>query len=258
MIKAVFFDIDGTLVSFQSHQVPSSAHEAIAALRKNGIKVFIATGRHLMAINNLPGLQFDGYVTLNGGLCYAGTSKELIYKHPIPQEDVAGILEYLRRKPMPCVFVREKDMYLNFCNKSVEDVFRMLNFIDVPQADLQTKADQDVFQFIAFFDELQEPDVMAALPHCRSTRWFRSFSDVVPVQSSKIVGIRKLCEHFGIAPDEVMAFGDGGNDLEMLQKAAIGIAMGNADEPVKAVADYVTSTVDEDGIARALCHFGLI
>ncbi len=68
MIKAVFFDIDGTLVSFKTHRVPDSAKRAIAALRAKGVRVFIASGRQLLAINNLEDLQFDGYVTLNGDI----------------------------------------------------------------------------------------------------------------------------------------------------------------------------------------------
>lgn len=257
MIKAIFFDIDGTLVSFQTHQVPLSARKALATLRRKGIKVFIATGRHLHAINNLPGLEFDGYVTLNGGLCYAGHNK-VIYKHAIPREDVRSLLQYMDEKPMPCVFVREKDMYINFINDTVVDVFKMLNFIEVPQTDLRSLDEADVLQFIAFFDHEKEEEVMKHLPHCRATRWFHSFSDVVPEGGAKTIGIRKIAEYFGIRPDEIMAFGDGGNDLEMLRETSVGIAMGNAEDPVKAVADYVTNSVDEDGIANALRHYGLI
>ena len=68
MIKSVFFDIDGTLVSFKTHRVPDSTKRAIAILRAKGIRVFIASGRQLLAINNLDDLQFDGYFTLNGGI----------------------------------------------------------------------------------------------------------------------------------------------------------------------------------------------
>ena len=83
MIKAVFFDIDGTLVSFKTHVVPKSTLHAIELLKKKGIKVFIATGRHRRSINNLGDLEFDGYVTLNGGYVFAGKD-DVIYKHSIP------------------------------------------------------------------------------------------------------------------------------------------------------------------------------
>ena len=67
-----------------------------------------------------------------------------------------------------------------------------------------------------------------------------------------------MCRHFGIDVTDTMAIGDGGNDIPMLRHAGIGVAMGNANETVKAEADYVTDTVDQDGIAKALQHFGLV
>ena len=70
--------------------------------------------------------------------------------------------------------------------------------------------------------------------------------------------VDKIIEYFGISLNETMAFGDGGNDISMLQHAGLGVAMGNAKEEVKQKADYVTTSVDEDGIANALKHFGII
>ena len=67
-----------------------------------------------------------------------------------------------------------------------------------------------------------------------------------------------MIEPFGFQLSETMAFGDGGNDISMLRHAAIGVAMGNAKEDVKEAADYVTTSVDEDGIKKALQHFGVI
>ena len=99
---------------------------------------------------------------------------------------------------------------------------------------------------------------MSVLPHCESTRWNPLFTDVVPQGSSKAVGIDKIIEHYGISLDETMAFGDGGNDMAMLRHAGIGVAMGNAGDEVKAVADYVTDSVDKDGIWNALRHFDVI
>ena len=72
-IKAVFFDIDGTLVSFRTHDVPASAREAIARLRSRGIKVFIATGRLLRHTNVVRDIEFDGYITVNGSYCLTAT-----------------------------------------------------------------------------------------------------------------------------------------------------------------------------------------
>ena len=99
---------------------------------------------------------------------------------------------------------------------------------------------------------------MSAMPHSEATRWNPLFTDVIPQGSSKRVGIDKMLEYFGIALDESMAFGDGGNDITMLQHVGIGVAMGNAEDEVKRVADHVTSSVDDDGVMNALRHFGVL
>ena len=90
------------------------------------------------------------------------------------------------------------------------------------------------------------------------SRWFPSFFDMNTKGLSKADGIAAVIERFSITADEVMAFGDGGNDSEMLKYAGTGIAMGNADDTARSAADYVTLTVDQDGISHALRHFGLL
>lgn len=258
MIKAVFFDIDGTLVSFRTHSVPDSARKAIEELRQNGIKVFIATGRHWRVINNLGGMEFDGYITLNGSSCYVGKD-QLIYRQTIPLADIRCLLHMENgTEDFPCIFVREKDMFINYVNDRTAEVFRLLNFPQPPVRDIREALQEDVFQMIAFFGQEQEERIMRKLPGCEATRWNPLFTDVVPAGGSKRVGIEKILEHFGLRREECMAFGDGGNDIPMLQYAGIGVAMGNATDEIKAEADFVTKSVDEDGIVYALKHFGLL
>lgn len=258
MIKAVFFDIDGTLVSFQTHQVPESARQAINHLRQQGIWVFIATGRHLNVINNVGDLQFDGYVTLNGSCCYAGRDK-VIYERAIPAETVGSLVRFMEEtETFPCIFVREKDMFINYTNELTSEVFDLLNFPEPTVADIREALSKPVLQLIGFFQAEQEARVMKALPGCEATRWSSLFTDIVPIGGSKRIGIEKMLEYFGIRREECMALGDGGNDIPMLQYAGIGVAMGNAREEVQKEADFVTRSVDEDGVAYALKHFGLL
>ena len=257
MIKAVFFDIDGTLVGFKTHRVPDSAKRAIAALRAKGVRVFIASGRQLLAINNLEDLQFDGYVTLNGGYCIVG--EQVIYKHSMPPEDMVSLVQYMEeREDFPCIFVHENAFCINYTDERTDEVFRLLNFPQPPTLPLREAATGDIFQLVAFFTKEQEKAIMAVMPHCEATRWNPLFSDVIPKGSSKQVGVDKMLDYFGISLDESMAFGDGGNDVLMLKHVGIGVAMGNAEDEVKRAADYVTDSVDEDGIEKALRHFGVI
>ena len=80
---------------------------------------------------------------------------------------------------------------------------------------------------------------------------------VIPEKGGKVAGIRRVLEDFAISREEIMAFGDGENDMDMLEFAGTGIAMGNADPQVKARADEVTESVDENGVVRALYRHGL-
>lgn len=80
----------------------------------------------------------------------------------------------------------------------------------------------------------------------------------MPIRNSKPKGVQATLEHFGLTPDEAIAFGDGGNDESMLELCGIGVAIGNAVPETKRTADYVTDDVDHDGIAHACQHFGLI
>lgn len=258
MIKAVFFDIDGTLVSFNTHRIPASAENAILALRAKGIKVFIASGRHLLSINNLGALEFDGYVTLNGGCCTVGRDR-VIYKNSMAAEDVESFVRYMEEvEDFPCIFVHEHALYMNYHNETSREIFRMLNFPEPPIRPLREAARGETFQLVAFFTESQERAVMNVMPHSEVTRWNPVFTDVIPRGSSKQVGIDKMLAYYGISLEETMAFGDGGNDISMLGHVGIGVAMGNAVDEVKRVASHVTASVDEDGVAKALRHFGVI
>ena len=96
------------------------------------------------------------------------------------------------------------------------------------------------------------------VPECKVTRWSPFGVDIISKSGGKVVGIEKMLEHYGLTKEEMIAFGDGENDLEMLAFAGIGVAMGNAEEEVKAAADHVTEDIDDEGILKACKHFGLI
>lgn len=256
MIKAAFFDIDGTLVSFKTHRIPSSAIDALSQLHRKGILLFIASGRHKLSMNNLGNLSFDGYVTLNGGLCLV--NNQVLYKHPLPAPDMDHFIQFLQEtEAFPCVFVQEKELTINYINEAARQTFQLLNFPAPPIRRLQEITGKTFYQLLGFFGQEEENQIMSLIPGCRATRWTSLFTDIVPEGCSKKTGIIHMLQHFGIRPEEIIAFGDGGNDIEMLEYAGTGVAMGNAADKVKLAADYVTASVDEEGLALALQHFGL-
>jgi Cof subfamily protein (haloacid dehalogenase superfamily) len=96
------------------------------------------------------------------------------------------------------------------------------------------------------------------LDECDITSWNDKAIDIIPKGGGKSAGMQVFLDKYGLERSETMAFGDGENDIDMLKFAGIGVAMGNAKDSVKAVADYITDSVDEHGIENALRHFGLI
>lgn len=96
------------------------------------------------------------------------------------------------------------------------------------------------------------------MPNSKAARWTTHFTDVIPKDGGKNTGIDAIISHFGIKLEETMAFGDGGNDIDMLKHAGIGVAMENAGDNVKEIADYITTSVDDDGITHALKHFNVL
>ena len=117
---------------------------------------------------------------------------------------------------------------------------------------------RDSYQAVTFLSREQEHLLLDRAPHLKTTRWHPNFLDVIPPIGGKDLGMDAILDHFGIPVENCMAFGDGENDLSMLVHAGIGVAMGTASDAVKAQADYAAPSVDEDGIAHTLSHFGLI
>ena len=253
--KAIFFDIDGTLVSYKTHRVPESAIEAIRRVRRSGVKIFIATGRPLPFINNLGELEYDGIVSVNGGCCTTAEGT-LISKQTIPQEDIDRLIDDAAAHPMTIVFVNnDTALRINTwaATPIYQETFKMLN-IELPrEVAPEAIRGMDVMQAIAFFTADDEQRIMNELiPGCDIARWHPAFADCIRRGTSKAYGIDQICRHYDIDISDTMAFGDGGNDIEMLRHAGIGIAMGNAPDDVKAEADMITAHVDEDGIAKIL------
>lgn len=256
MIKAIFFDIDGTLVSFQTHQISQTTMQALQQLKDNDIKLFIATGRGKDGLDILCDFPFDGYITLNGQYCY--TQQELIYENTIQKQDLQSLLDYLDEHPFPCGFTEENTKYFNMRDERVDEIHNITHNDDHPAGDCRQVTEHKVYQCMCFVDEEEEEKLLKIMPHCISARWHPLFCDISPIGGTKQNGIDKFLKHYQIDLSETMAFGDGGNDIQMLQHVAVSVAMGNANEDVKSIVDYITDDVDHDGIVHALKHFQLI
>lgn len=255
-IKAAFFDIDGTLVSFKTHEVPQETKDAIAQLRRAGVKVFVATGRMLEMVKVLDDIEFDGYVTYNGACCVDSTKEGIIFKNIVPQSDLYALVERLKWDKFPVSFMCKKHMYVNYLDKLVLDVAKLVEveppIVKAPEEIIK----EDVYQLCIYVpDERLKTILSETLTSCEGSRWIEVFADVNVKGMNKQLGIDKMLEHFNIPLECTMAFGDGGNDIPMLKHVPYSVAMGDASDAVKASAVYVTDTVDNGGIVKAIEHY---
>ena len=263
MIKAIFLDIDGTLVPFGDHEPPREVIKALAEVRRKGVKVFIATGRQINWVVNLGDLEVDGYMTVNGNVCLMPDRKTIISKNLFTPGDVDRVIDFSHRCELPIVMVPPLDpIVINKVDPNVVASSKLLSLPPVPVIDLEEMRGKEIAQMMLFGSDKERLDSgffsPEVLQHAEATSWNDLFCDVIPAGSSKAMGIDEMIHHFGIDLSETMAFGDGGNDIEMLQHAAIGVAMGQSVDKVKSAADYVTDAVDDHGLVNALRHFSLI
>ena len=260
-VKAVFFDIDGTLVSFKTHSVTQSNLEVLEALRRKGIKVFISTGRMLGMTSVLDGIVFDGYIANNGAAIY-DSSKKMIHGRLLPKKELYALRERLKFRDLPpfaVSFMTADNYYLNCKSSLAEDVARVVGVAPPILSNIDDIVEMDVYQMCVYLKGKALDDVMEGwLKGCTASVWNPVFADVNEKGITKAYGIDKMLEIFGIDLSQTLSFGDGGNDIPMLEHTAVSVCMGNADEAVRAASDYVTETVDEDGIAKALVRLGVL
>lgn len=255
MVKAIFFDVDGTLFSHTKTGISDSTKAALNQLKEKGIKRIIATGRHMIELEELmPGdMAFDGYITVNGQLCL-DHKKRVIYANPMSGAKKERLIHLFEQKNVPLMFIQKDKLYLNYVNEAVK---LAESAISTPIPRLAVYTGGEIYQAVAYIPKGQEEALQAQFPEYKITRWNDYAVDILPHGSSKVRGIREFLSIYGISQAETMAFGDGENDIEMLKYAGIGVAMGNAGDLVKESADYITADIDQDGIKRALEHYGL-
>ena len=256
MIRAAFFDVDGTLLSHTSHSVPSSTRKALALLKEKGVKCVVATGRHMLELSELPvhDIAFDAYLTLNGQLCLDNQGN-VIHDNPIVGSDKEKILQLFQDRQMPVMLVEKDAMYINLIDPYVEAVQKAIS-TELPALGVYTGG--NIYQAIAFVPKGLEDAVANQLTGCKVARWSDFAVDIISDTGGKTAGIQAYLTKNDLSVKGTIAFGDGENDIEMLEFVQIGVAMGNAPEAVKKHADHVTASVDDNGIAEALRKLNVI
>lgn len=255
-IRAIFFDIDGTLLDHATGDVPDSAVEALKKVKEKGIKIVIATGRAIEEVKKLPVMKipFDAYLTLNGNICLDENFKIFAGNEIIPEEVeiLRGIFE---AKMIPFVFIGEKGRYINYID---DVVIKTQGETHGTIPEVGEYKGEKIYQCLSFVDNGMKQKLEKLLDHCLITSWNATGIDIISKSGGKQAGIQAYLDYCGLKRSQSMAFGDGENDLPMIRYAGIGVAMGNGKDIVKQEASYVTSDVDDDGIMNALKHYNII
>lgn len=253
MIKLVAFDVDGTLR--ERDYMPESTKRAIADLKERGVTLTLCTGRSEYEMSHLrKELGIEWAVTCNG--CHIGRLGQTVAGTKFPKETVAVWLQTAEERGQTLLLYGAELMLSNRPNDArFLQAREEIGFLEPVKLEPGEEA-PDIYQCIMF---IEEEDESAYLGENREQyylhRWRPWAIDVNPGGMHKAAGLKRLLELLALKPEEAAAFGDGLNDLEMLEYVGVGIAMGNAPDEVKAQARHVTTHIHDGGIAHGVREF---
>jgi len=263
--KLLVLDIDGTLTK-KNKTISAHTKETLLKAQENGLKIVLASGRPTQGIaplaDELQMDKFGGYVlAFNGGAIFDWSTKEMIYSNMLP-EDV---------KPYLYQCAKENGFQiLSYCGKDIvaEDPDNQYVAYEAMLNKMPTRKVPNFLEEVTYplakclivgdAEPLHELELKMAEHLKGKMNVFRSepfFMELVPLGIDKAKCLASLLEKIGMTREEMIACGDGFNDQSMIEYAGLGVAMANAQEPVKAAADYITLSNEEDGVAAVVEKF---
>lgn len=275
--KAIFLDVDGTLVNY-ANQLPSSAVLAIQKARAKGHLVYLCTGRSKAEIfQEIWAIGLDGMIGGNG--CYIEHQGHIIEDRTLSLSQTKAIIHWLNERNLSFYlecnsglyaserFAQDGDPYIRQCQMGKGKEPQVAGGIAAAFPNMIFGADlerSDVHKISYILRSIQDHwDAKTAFPSLQASTWggkdeLALFADLGVANVDKAKGIERLLSYLHIDRKDAFAFGDAKVDIPMLQLCGIGVAMGNAGVQTKAAADYVCDDVDADGLYRAFVHLGLI
>lgn len=271
-IKLVAFDLDGTMLDSRKHVSPRNI-EAIKACTDRGIYVVPATGRTIIGIpeeiKKLPGVRYA--ITLNGGVVLDLADNTIISEQRLEKDVAMEILDLVSQYHVMYdsyingIGISEARFFYHLdeyrLSREMQELVRITRTV-VPDIKEYVKESPVLPEKInLYFDNQEVREEVREKINARgdvivsSSMW--NNLEINAMGATKGEGIAQLAAHLGLQMNETMACGDGENDFNMIQMAGIGVAMGNGEEHLKQLADYVTANNDEDGVALAIEKFAL-
>ena len=265
MYKLVAIDLDGTLVTDEK-ELRSKTIEVIKEASKKGVKIMISSGRSFYRLEkyiDALGLRKENQCTIcfNGGMIVENTTKEILYSQNLDADEVKELIKLGKILELP-IMIYSKDAH---CVEKVPDVVKRnaknlkgmnLKIIDFNEINFNEK--QNYIYKVCFIDnpetiiEKRKEIPKEFFEKYEITSSVPEYLEIVKKGIKKSEAIKFVMEKYHIKQEEVMAIGDGENDVEMLSFAGLGIAMENANDFVKEFANVVTTSNNHDGVANAI------
>ncbi|MFE3574524.1 Cof-type HAD-IIB family hydrolase [Lysinibacillus sp. NPDC059133] len=254
--KIVFFDVDGTLINYEDGRIEESTRNAIQQLKNKGIHIVAATGRPLSMCQDLRSVGIETFITANGA--YVKHQDQVIHKMPIAKEIVQVVKAFADENKQSLSFFTEQ-LSMNYVQeeetlKAMQETLSLQEF-PIINEDIVT---QEVYLMCLYGDEDIEKKYTSTFPHLLFKRWHPYITNVLQHDVSKSIAVQAVLDYFDLSPEEALAFGDGDNDIDMLEQVGFGIAMGDGSEALKNVADFITKKSTENGIDYALRELQII
>jgi hypothetical protein len=264
MYKAVFIDMDGTLLK-SDHSVSEANREAIHRLEQRGVLVVPISARPLHGMLHIikDVVSVDTpLVSLNGG--YIVHKNEIIFQDAVPLHDVASVHKEIAMYDVSAMYYSQMEWFAERETDRIKKEQKITGvkikiqpFADTLQYWHEQNSGPNKILIAGEKHLVQEVEQQLIAIHEGNLNIFKSQSTYLEVMSnatSKAKAIQFLIDRYGIEQRQIIAIGDNFNDQGMIEFAGMGVAMGNAPEQIKAVANYVTDTNNNDGVAKALQH----
>lgn len=253
-------DIDGTLLNSEG-VLTKATKDAIHLAVDKGIIFVICTGRPIQGVSSLNdeiGRDLP-FITYNGSMVVKGKSKEILYERSLPLVEARKVFELGKELDTTMIIWSNNNLYVNREDEKAKEYSGLTNtpytvikdIDDVPHNITKILWYDDHEKLLEYQKEF-EGNLGENINYHLSRPYFLEFVDA---KATKAIAIEKLCETYHFNISQAIAIGDGYNDLSMIQAAGLGVAMANAPDDIKAVAKYITTSCDEDGVAKVIHKF---
>ena len=256
-IKIVFFDIDGTLIDMNKRYISKNTLKTLIRLKEQGILLCLSTGRSPLCLPKFEGVEADVLLTYNGSYCF--NKEQSIFSNPIPNQDVKTIIENASSIHRPVSIATRDRIVANGRDNDLEQYYSFANLEITIADDFEEIASrEEIYQLMLSCHESDYARLMENVSHANLTAWWNKAIDIIPANGGKGIGVKKVLEYYHLDKAEALAFGDGNNDINMFHSVGTGVAMENASEQLKMVADDICGHVENDGIYHYCIAHGLI